>query len=174
MDLFVQLLMGVRYIHRQRILHRDLKTSNIFLCEGNVVKLGDFGIARVLDNTLEQAKTVVGTPYYMSPEVCENKAYNFKSDLWAVGCILYEMCTLKHAFDANNLLGLVFKIVQETAPPITGYSEPLCELVKNLLSKNPEERMGIDEILNLPFVRKHMEGEPACAAVPVCLAAAHR
>ena len=106
--------MAVQYIHGKRILHRDLKTSNVFLTKNNVVKLGDFGIARVLDSTLAQAKTVVGTPYYMSPEVCENKNYNYKSDLWALGCILYELCTLKHAFDATNLLGLVFKIVSET------------------------------------------------------------
>ena len=96
--------MAVDHIHSRRILHRDLKTGNVFLTKTNVVKLGDFGIAKVLDSTLEQANTVVGTPYYMSPEVCENKPYDLKSDLWAMGCILYELCTLNHAFDASNLI----------------------------------------------------------------------
>jgi len=82
------------------------------------VKLGDFGISRVLENTCEAAMTVVGTPYYMSPEVCENKPYTYKSDVWALGCVLYELCTLKHAFSADNLLGLVFKIVREKNEPI--------------------------------------------------------
>ena len=105
--------MAIQYMHERRVLHRDLKTSNIFLTSNNIIKLGDFGIARVLDSTLEQAKTVVGTPYYMSPEVCENKPYSYASDIWALGCVLYETCTLEHAFKASNLLGLVFKIVQQ-------------------------------------------------------------
>ena len=101
-----------------------------------MVKLGDFGIAKVLDSTLQHANSVVGTPFYMSPEVCENKDYDFKSDLWAMGCILYELCTLNHAFDASNLLGLVFKIVQENYPPIPAhYSFDLKELVRRLLVK---------------------------------------
>jgi len=103
----------LQYIHHKRILHRDIKTSNIFLTSNGTVKIGDFGISKVLENTLDQASTVVGTPYYMSPEVCENKPYTFKSDVWALGCVLYELCTLKHAFDANNLLGLIFKIMRE-------------------------------------------------------------
>lgn len=157
LDWFLQLAFGVAYIHSRRILHRDLKTSNVFITTQNTVKLGDFGIARVLDSTLEQAKTVVGTPYYMSPEVCENKPYRFKSDLWALGCILYEMCTLKHAFDATNLLGLVFKIVQDKAPPIPDrYSPELRDLVSRMLCKDPDERIDIEQIFELPFIKERM------------------
>ena len=82
------------------------------------MKLGDFGISKLLDTTSDAAMTVVGTPYYMSPEVCENKPYSFKSDVWALGCVLYELCTLQHAFAADNLLGLVYKIVQVKVDPI--------------------------------------------------------
>lgn len=113
--------MALNYIHENRILHRDIKSSNIFVTSNGYVKIGDFGISRVLEHTYDSANTVVGTPYYMryqnlymvSPEVCENKPYTFKSDVWALGCVLYELCTLKHAFDANNLLGLVYKIVKD-------------------------------------------------------------
>jgi len=112
LDWFSQLLFAVKHIHDNHVLHRDLKSQNVFLTENNMVRLGDFGIARVLDHTFEQAKTVVGTPYYMSPEVCQNKPYDTNSDVWALGCVLYELCTLSHAFESSNLLGLVFKIVQ--------------------------------------------------------------
>ena len=94
MHWFVQVSLALKYIHENRILHRDLKASNVFLTKHNCVKLGDFGIAKVLEGTIEAAMTVVGTPYYMSPEVCQSKPYTLKSDIWALGCLLYEMCTL--------------------------------------------------------------------------------
>lgn len=110
--------MSLEYIHGRKVIHRDLKTQNIFLTGNNTVKLGDFGISKVLENTNGLAMTVVGTPYYMSPEVCQNQPYTYKSDVWALGCVLYELCTLKHAFAADNLLGLVYKIVQDKHEPI--------------------------------------------------------
>ena len=111
MQWFVQLCMSLEYIHKRKILHRDLKSQNIFLTRNNTLKLGDFGISKVLENTNDLAFSVLGTPYYMSPEVCQRKPYNYTSDVWSLGCILYEMCTLQHAFSGENLLGLVFKIV---------------------------------------------------------------
>ena len=101
--------------------------------------------------------TVQGTPYYMSPEVCQNKPYTYKSDIWALGCILYELCTLKHAFNAENLLGLVYKIVQDKHDPIPStYSDEIRNLVTLLLNKNDKERPSALEILKIPFVQFHM------------------
>ena len=105
--------MALEYVHSRKVLHRDIKTQNVFLTGANTIKLGDFGISKVLESTTSVAMTVVGTPYYMSPEICQSKPYNYTSDVWSLGCILYELCTLQHAFSGENLLGLVFKIVQD-------------------------------------------------------------
>lgn len=75
-------------------------------------QLGDLGIARVLDNNVDMATTMIGTPYYMSPELFSNKPYNHKSDVWALGCCVYEMATLKHAFNAKDMNALVYKILK--------------------------------------------------------------
>jgi len=126
LDWFVQLVMALHHVHSKKILHRDLKTQNIFITK-NLVKLGDFGIAKVMEGSMSAASTVIGTPYYMSPEVCQNQPYSYKSDVWALGCILYEMCALQQAWNGSNLLGLVYKIVQEKYPPLSEekYSEDL-------------------------------------------------
>ncbi|VDP79702.1 unnamed protein product [Echinostoma caproni] len=97
LDYFTQIALALKHIHDRMILHRDIKTQNIFLTSDGKLKLGDFGIAKVLNHTLDLARTCIGTPYYLSPEICESKPYNHKSDIWALGCVLYEMSTLKHA-----------------------------------------------------------------------------
>ncbi len=137
---------------------RDIKSQNIFLTSGQrVVKLGDFGIARILAGTHDYARTCVGTPYYLSPEVWENRPYDSKSDLWALGCVLYEMATLKHAFEAGCMRSLVLKIIRGSYPPISpSYSYDLRHLVAALLRKRPSERPTPAAILRKGFVRKAM------------------
>jgi NIMA (never in mitosis gene a)-related kinase 1/4/5 len=99
----------------------------------------------------------MGTPYYMSPEVCESKPYSYSSDVWALGCILYELCTLKHAFMSENLLGLVFKIVQDKQEPIPEmYSADLRELINLMLDKDEKQRPSVIDILRMDFMREHM------------------
>lgn len=85
LQMFVQMCLGLKHIHDRKILHRDLKCQNIFLTTGGIIKIGDFGIAKVLKNTRELAATRIGTPYYMSPEVMDNKRYNSKTDIWSLG-----------------------------------------------------------------------------------------
>ncbi|CAM9346998.1 unnamed protein product, partial [Laminaria digitata] len=101
MTWFVQTALGLHYMHSSRVLHRDIKTQNVFILSSGRVVLGDLGISKLLGGTREFASTCIGTPYYMSPEIFKNHPYNDKSDVWALGCLLYELLTLKHAFDAQ-------------------------------------------------------------------------
>lgn len=117
-DWAVQVSLAIFYMHDKRILHRDLKTPNIFILSDKV-KLGDFGISKVLDEKVDLASTSIGTPYYMSPEQYKHKPYSYKSDIWAFGCILYEMCNLKRPFEAMTLNGLAVKVMEANYPPIS-------------------------------------------------------
>lgn len=117
-DWFTQICLAIKHIHDRKILHRDIKSQNIFLTKNGMVKLGDFGIAKCLNFTMDKAKTIVGTPYYLSPEIVHNKPYSFKSDVWSLGVLLYEMCALKMPFDAQNLPLLSLKIIKCSYNPL--------------------------------------------------------
>ncbi|XP_010285262.1 PREDICTED: serine/threonine-protein kinase Nek5 [Phaethon lepturus] len=153
---FVQISLGLKHIHDKKILHRDVKAQNIFLSNnGKVAKLGDFGIARQLNSTMEFAHTCVGTPYYLSPEICENRPYNNKTDIWSLGCVLYELCTLKHPFEGNSLHQLVLKICRGRFHPVSpNYSYDLRILISQLFKISPRDRPSINSILRKPFLQK--------------------
>ncbi|XP_077076831.1 serine/threonine-protein kinase Nek1 isoform X2 [Siphateles boraxobius] len=156
-DWLVQICLALKHVHDRKILHRDIKSQNIFLTKDGTVQLGDFGIARVLNSTVELARTCIGTPYYLSPEICENKPYNNKSDIWALGCVLYEMCTLKHAFEAGNMKNLVLKIIRGSYPPVSvHYSQDLRSLLAQLFKRNPRERPSVSAILGKPFLARRI------------------
>ncbi|GMH93888.1 hypothetical protein TrVE_jg1907 [Triparma verrucosa] len=154
---FVQMSLGLHYMHSNRILHRDLKTQNIFLLGNGRLVLGDLGICKVLEGTSDFAKTCIGTPYYMSPEIFKNKPYSHKADIWALGCVLYEMVTLKHAFDGSSINQLASKIIKGRFPPISSrYSAHLKDLITAMLQTNPNKRPSIERILKLPFIGRHV------------------
>ncbi|XP_039398262.1 serine/threonine-protein kinase Nek1 isoform X4 [Mauremys reevesii] len=158
MDWFVQICLALKHVHDRKILHRDIKSQNIFLTKDGTIQLGDFGIARVLNSTVELARTCIGTPYYLSPEICQNKPYNNKSDIWALGCVLYEMCTLKHAFEAGNMKNLVLKIISGSFPPVSlHYSYDLRNLLSQLFKRNPRHRPSVNSILEKIFIAKRVE-----------------
>ncbi|XP_061081725.1 serine/threonine-protein kinase Nek5-like [Conger conger] len=158
MDWFVQICLGLKHIHDRKVLHRDIKSQNIFLANnGTKVKLGDFGTARMLNNTMELARTCIGTPYYLSPEICENRPYNNKTDIWSLGCVLYELCTLKHPFEGSSLRQLVVKICRGRYNPVTPhYSPDLCGLVTQLFKVTPRDRPSVNSILSKPFLEKRI------------------
>ncbi|XP_076611158.1 serine/threonine-protein kinase Nek4 isoform X2 [Chaetodon auriga] len=154
---FVQIAMALQYLHERNILHRDLKTQNIFLTKTNIIKVGDLGIARVLENQNDMASTLIGTPYYMSPELFSNKPYNHKSDVWALGCCVYEMSTLKHAFNAKDMNSLVYRIVEGKLPQMPSRYDPqLGELIKSMLCKRPEDRPDVKLILRQPYIKRQI------------------
>ncbi|XP_067052132.1 serine/threonine-protein kinase Nek11-like [Acropora muricata] len=152
---FIQMTLAVKFMHEKKILHRDLKTRNIFL-KRNVIKLGDLGISRILMGTSDMATTFTGTPYYMSPEVLKHEGYKYKSDIWSMGVVLYELCNLQHAFQGESLMGVMYKIVERNPPKLSErYSKELQSLYERMLDKNPTNRPSATEILKNEYIAKH-------------------
>ncbi|KAG6811752.1 hypothetical protein H0H92_005949 [Tricholoma furcatifolium] len=188
---FLQLLLALNYCHhpngharngsgfngfenvgtsnRAQILHRDLKPDNVFLDTADKVKLGDFGLSRALTQT-NFANTYVGTPYYMSPELMQEKAYDTKSDIWSLGCVIYELCALKPPFhEAKTHQELSNCIRNGRIPPLPrGYSQTLASVIKSMLSLNPAMRPSAAQLLQhdrLSLTLKVIEAEKILASV---------
>ncbi|KAJ7341107.1 hypothetical protein JRQ81_004846 [Phrynocephalus forsythii] len=153
-----QLSLALKECHRRSdgghtVLHRDLKPANIFLDGKKNVKLGDFGLARILHHDTSFAKTFVGTPYYMSPEQMNRMSYNEKSDIWSLGCLLYELCALSPPFTAFNQKELAEKIREGKFRRIPyRYSDELNELITKMLNRKDYCRPSVEEILQNPLV----------------------
>ncbi|KAF2712124.1 kinase-like protein [Pleomassaria siparia CBS 279.74] len=138
---------------RPMILHRDLKPENIFLGHDNSVKLGDFGLSKILQSH-DFASTYVGTPFYMSPEICKAEQYGPHSDIWALGCIMYEMCSKSPPFNAKTHFELIQKIKIGNYPPIPScYSAELGKVIASCLRTHPTSRPDTAQLLNLPAVK---------------------
>lgn len=143
---FTQMCLALKYMHEKNILHRDIKPQNVFLTKkGNselpCAKIADFGIAKVLKDAQTLAQSLVGTPYYFSPEICQKQPYACPSDVWAVGCVLYELCALKVPFEAQNLNQLVEQIVRGHLPRIPPiYSQDLAEQVGDFFTRDVNQR----------------------------------
>nr|XP_020470404.1 serine/threonine-protein kinase Nek3 [Monopterus albus]XP_020470405.1 serine/threonine-protein kinase Nek3 [Monopterus albus] len=145
---FAQMCAGAKHIHDKQVLHRDLKSKNIFLTDNGEVKLGDFGSACILNSSKAYAQTYVGTPYYVAPEIWENKPYNNKSDVWSLGCVLYELCTLRHPFQAPSWKSLILKVCRGAYPPLPNHLlYELQYLVKQMFKTNPKDRPSLHTIL---------------------------
>uniref|UniRef100_A0A671K2R7 non-specific serine/threonine protein kinase n=1 Tax=Sinocyclocheilus anshuiensis TaxID=1608454 RepID=A0A671K2R7_9TELE len=152
-----QIAAAVAHIHKAGVLHRDIKTLNIFLTKTNLIKLGDYGLAKKLGSEYSMAESCVGTPYYMSPELCQGVKYNFKSDIWAMGCVLFELLTLTRTFDATNPLNLCVKIVQGNWTMeinSDAYTSELIKLVYECLDQDPEKRPTAVQILEQPVISR--------------------
>lgn len=104
--------MALKVIHQYKIIHRDIKCRNIFLSKNGIVKLGDFGISKILESEEVLARTMVGTPFYLSPEMCMLQEYDQSHDIWALGVVLYEMCYLDYPFKGQGLCQMISKIIK--------------------------------------------------------------
>ncbi|KAL4904614.1 G2-specific protein kinase nimA [Aspergillus multicolor] len=135
------------------ILHRDLKPENIFLGSDNTVKLGDFGLSKLM-HSHDFASTYVGTPFYMSPEICAAEKYTLRSDIWAVGCIMYELCQREPPFNARTHIQLVQKIREGKFAPLPDfYSSELKNVIASCLRVNPDHRPDTASLINTPVIR---------------------
>jgi NIMA (never in mitosis gene a)-related kinase len=146
-----QLALGLKALHSNNILHRDLKCANVFVSKEGIYKLGDMNVSKVSKHGLVTTQT--GTPYYASPEVWQDKPYGAKSDIWSLGCVIYEMATFKPPFRAQDMKGLYKKVVAGKYDSIgSKYSSALQNMIGRLLQVDPSKRPTAEEILNDPII----------------------
>jgi len=156
----LQLASALAHVHSHRVLHRDLKTANVFLTEddgprgGLDVRLGDFGISRLLSSQTSLAASCVGTPYYLSPELVAGHGYDDRADVWSLGVVAYELLALRRPFKGESIGQLAMRITTAKAKPLPGSTPPdLQEAVGLLLQKEAQLRPTATALLAHPLVK---------------------
>lgn len=155
-----QMVSGLKQLHSMGILHRDLKCANVFISTDlKMVKLGDLNVSKIAENSLVYTQT--GTPFYASPEVWRDEPYDSKSDIWSLGCVIYEMCSRKPPFTAKNMEELFHAVQKGTFERIPSkyYSNELQKLLEQCLSVDPKKRPNCDELLNDPVLKTKIKQE---------------
>ncbi|XP_052445306.1 probable serine/threonine-protein kinase Sps1 isoform X3 [Carassius gibelio] len=153
LDWFVQICLALQYIHKNNVLHRDIRPENVFLTEDGYINLGDFGCSKMLERADVYAASHVGANNYFSPEVCQTKHYNSKSDIWSLGWLLHDLCMLDVWSNRIKCLCAHANSLDGTLPHISErYSWELQELIRQMLSCDPKDRPSAEEILEKPFL----------------------
>jgi len=156
LSIFLQMCIGLKNLHDLKILHRDLKSANIFMNKSGLIQLGDLNVSKIAKKGLLYTQT--GTPYYASPEVWKDQPYDNKSDIWSLGCVLYEIVALKPPFQAQDMDGLYKKVLKGVYPKIPDcYSTEMNRLLGSLLKVKPESRPSLEAILKSERMLAHME-----------------
>jgi len=149
-----QSVLALKYLHAKHILHRDLKPSNIFLTRSGDVRLGDFGMSKVMSCTGAYARTFVGTPYYVSPEVIQEKPYAWPADVWSMGCIWFQMCARRVPFEARNITELAQKILYGKIPTLPeGYSDAARTLCAQMMARKAHDRPSCDGVIDSDLIQ---------------------
>lgn len=152
----IQLLNALKYLHDNKIFHRDLKPANIFLMKSGIVKIGDLNVSIIAKKSFATTKT--GTPYYLAPEVWEDKPYDYKCDIWSLGCIIYELCALMPPFRGTSLRGLYLNIKNGYYPDIPShFSSELKQLIKRILVVDPKKRASTEDLINSSIIQNKIK-----------------
>jgi len=172
--MLAQLAAAVAHVHANKVLHRDLKPSNVLLTSSGVVKLGDFGVAKVAaGTTVCDQMTCVGSPTYMAPEIIGGQPYGAPCDVWSLGVLLYEVCTFKRPFEGRSIGELIMRIssgqYQSMGVLIEGSQGQLLEsslgpLVSHMLSVEVKERIAVKEVLQHPMLQLFVASLRTCTA----------
>ena len=150
----IQILEGLKYLHDNKIMHRDLKCANIFLMKNGQLKIGDLNVSKVAKNNM--AKTQTGTPFYLAPEIWRDQPYDYKCDIWSVGCIIYELCTSRPPFRGTSMKDLCHNVLTGYYLPISGFSNDMKEIISKMLVVNPGRRASTDDLLNCEIIKKRI------------------
>ena len=154
--MFTQVCLALKHCHDRKILHRDIKDENVFLGSGKIVKLGDFGISKVLSGTRAKVETIIGTDYCMAPEVLTGRPYNAKCDIWSLGVLLYKMATFDRPWPIDGLPDAIEYTTQCACPQIEGASGQLQNLIQLCLQKSPSQRPNINSLLKTPGIYRRI------------------
>ena len=151
----IQLLEGLKYLHDNKIMHRDLKCANIFLMKNGQLKIGDLNVSKLAKNNM--ARTQTGTPFYLAPEIWKDLPYDYKCDIWSIGCIIYELCMSRPPFRGTSMKNLCHNVMTGYYLPISGFSNDMRDIIAKMLIVDPKRRASTDELLNCEIIKKRIK-----------------
>jgi NIMA (never in mitosis gene a)-related kinase len=157
-NFFLQLCVAVDYLHKIKVIHRDLKPANVFLDGNSNIKLGDVGVAKIMRSYMMYGQTQVGTPLYMSPEVLKRERYDTRTDVWSLGCILYEMMSLTPAFVCQNMYQLRNHVLSGKVclTSCGNYTNALASLIPKMICVNYRHRADMKTLMKLVVIKEEL------------------